>query len=468
MRLVCYSIFVFFSAVVFAQSKWTMERCIEHALKNNIGIRQAELNAKVAKNNALQSKAGALPALNAGGAHTYNFGKTIDRFTNTFADQMVLSQNLFLSTNLTLWSGLSQLNSIRQTDLNYRSAVESVNQQKNDLALNVATAFLQVIYADQLKQVQKNQVDISIQQLERTKSLFEAGTVAKGTLYDVEAQLGADRFNFVSAENNYSIALLTLQQLLNLDSVKNFALEIPLLSDPSFDGSQLIVQDIYANALKSQPQIKSAELAWRGAEKGLAASKGLRSPTLTFSAAIGSGFSGLNYNYDYSYGVVPAGYTSAFDTVYLFDVNPIRKEVKSFSDQFNANINRSIGLQLNVPIFNGLRTHVSVENSKLNVFSQKLNFDLAKQQLWKNIAQAHANAIAAQEKLKSARQAIEAAELSYRFSESKFNAGAISSFEFSTARGRMLKAQSDLLNARFDLIFRIKVLDFYQGKPLTL
>ena len=167
-------------------------------------------------------------------------------------------------------------------------------------------------------------------------------------------------------------------------------------------------------------------------------------------------------------GVVPAGYTSAFDTVYLFDVNPIRKEVKSFSDQFNANINRSIGLQLNVPIFNGLRTHVSVENSKLNVFSQKLNFDLAKQQLWKNIAQAHANAIAAQEKLKSARQAIEAAELSYRFSESKFNAGAISLFEFSTARGRMLKAQSDLLNARFDLIFRIKVLDFYQGKPLTL
>ena len=126
----------------------------------------------------------------------------------------------------------------------------------------------------------------------------------------------------------------------------------------------------------------------------------------------------------------------------------------------SANINRSIGLQLNVPIFNGLRTHVSVENSKLNVFSQKLNFDLAKQQLWKNIAQAHANAIAAQEKLKSARQAIEAAELSYRFSESKFNAGAISSFEFSTARGRMLKAQSDLLNARFDLIFRIKVLDF--------
>ena len=449
------------------QTRLTLDQCIDYALKNNLSIRQSEMNAQISKNNSRQVKAGSLPALNGGAAHTYNFGKTIDRFTNTFADQMVLSQNLFLSTNLTIWSGLTQLNNIRQSEYNYLAAVENVNQQKNDLSLNVATAFLQVVYAEQLKNIQKNQKEISEQQLEQTKKLAEAGTIAIGNIYDVEAQLASDQFNYTSAENNYSVALLTLQQLLNLDSLKNFSIEIPTVSEEQYNIKNLNVQEIYNIALKNQPVMKSASLNLKGAERGLAAAKGFYSPNLSISAALGTGYSGLNYNYDYNYGYSPAGFTNNNDTVYLFQVNPIRREIKSFADQFNGNINKSISFQLNVPIFNGLRTHTGVTNGKLNVFAQKLNYDLARQQLWKSIVQAHINAVAATEKLNASKRAVEAAENSFRFSETKFNAGTISVFDFSTAKSRLLKAQSDYLNAKFDLIFRMKVLDFYQGKPLT-
>jgi outer membrane protein len=446
---------------------WTLEQCIDYALKNNLNIKQSELQVKASKNTLRQSKANTLPTLNAGAAHTYNFGRTIDRYTNSFANQMVLSQNFYAATTVTLWSGLSQYNTIKQNDLSYQSAIQSVNQQKNDLSLNVATAFLQVIYAEQLKAIQQNQVDISKEQLDRTKKLAEAGTLAKSNVFDMEAQLAADEYNVVSADNNFRISLLTLQQLLNLDSVANFTIQKPVVDVEMNDLSNVKVSEIYNIALKNQASIKSAELSWKSAEKGLLVAKGGWSPQLLFSASIGSGYSGLNYNYSSAYTTVPAGYTSSFDTVFIVQEYPVQGSKKPFADQFRDNINKSIGFQLNVPIFNGLRTHTAIENSKLNVFSQKLNYDIARQQLYKNIAQAHTNAVAAVEKYSSAKKAAEGAESAYGFADTKYKAGAISAFDFSTAKSRMMKAQTDLLNSKFDYIFRLKVLDFYQGKPLT-
>ncbi len=464
--------FLTLSVTATAQTKdgdagWTLEQCIDYALKNNLNIKQSELNTEVAKNTLTQTKANTLPTLNAGAAHTYNFGRTIDRYTNTFANQMVLSQNFYAATSVTLWSGLSQYNTIKQNDLSYQSSMQAVNQQRNDLSLNVATAFLQVVYADQLMLIQKNQVEISKEQLDRTIKLADAGTVAKSNVFDIEAQLAADEYNYISAESNYKIALLTLQQLMNLDSLQNFTIQKPIVEPEGMDLANVKVNDIYNVALKNQPSIKSAELSWRSAERGLTAAKGGWSPILLFSASIGTGYSGLNYNYNPVYSTYPAGYTSDSATVFLIQPGLVQGGRKPFVDQFKDNVNKSIGFQLNVPIFNGLRTHTSIQNSKLNVFNQKLSYDLARQQLYKNIAQAHANAVAAMEKYSSAKKATEAAEASYNFTETKFKAGAISAFDFSIAKNRVMKAQTDLLNAKFDYIFRLKVLDFYQGKPLT-
>lgn len=450
-----------------SSQNWTIDQCIEYAVKNNIGIKQSGINAQTVKNNLLVTKASALPSLNIGAAHTYNFGKTIDRFTNRFADQMVLSQNVFLSSSVTLWSGLSQYNTIKQNEFNYQAAVENVKQQQNDLALNVATAFLQVVYAEQLIEVQKSQVNISKDQLERVRKLALAGTLAESNVYDIEAQLSADQYNLTNAESNYRVSLLTLQQLMNLDSVSNFKIQQPVIDVTQTDLTQINVARIYNEALKNQPLIKSAELSWRGSEKGLAAAKGGISPSLLLSGGLGTGYSGLNYDYDFSYSSYLAGYTSSLDSVYLVQASPIQKGVKSFANQYSANVNKSISIQLNIPLFNGLKTHINIENNKLNVLNQKLNYDLAKQQLFKNIAQAHANAIAASDKYKASKIAVDAADKSFKFTETKFSAGAINAFDYSTAKNRLMKAQADMLNAKFDLIFRLKVLDFYQGKPLT-
>jgi outer membrane protein len=461
------ALFVFVATLSHSQGGWTLQQCIDYAVKNNLSVKQSELNIKVNKNNLNQSKAGTLPSLNAGATHTYNFGRTIDRYTNSFANQMVLSQNFYLATSVTLWSGLSQYNNIKQNELTYKASVETVNQQRNDLSLNVATAFLQVVYSEQMTEVSKNQVKISNEQLERTQKLADAGTVAQSNVYDVKAQLASDQYNLTTSENNYKIALLTLQQLLNLDTLKNFNISKPEIELSGNLNELANVMDVYTTALKNQPAIKSAELSMRAAEKGLLVAKGGISPTLSLSASLGTGYSGLDQlTVSSTYLYYPA-FTSTFDTVLIPQQVPTETRNKPFADQFKNNVNKSIGFQLNIPLFNGLKTHTNVANAKLNVFNQKLNYDIARQQLFKNIAQAHANALAAFDKFSSAKLAVEAAEASFKFTETKYNAGSLSAFDFSNAKNRLLKAQADLLNSKFDYIFRVKVLDYYQGKPLS-
>lgn len=470
MRILIITISLFFSVLSYSQSEWNLQQCIDYALKNNISLNQGELNTFINKNNLLQSKANILPSLNSAAMHTYNIGKNIDRYTNTFANSTVLSQNFYLSSQLTLWSGLAQYNSIKQNEFNYKSSIETLNQQKNDLALNIATAFLQVIYNAQFKEVSKNQVQISKLQLERTEKLVAAGTMAKSNTYDIKSQLASDQYNLTSAENNHKISLLTLQQLMNLDSAKNFSITQPNLEMILENISTMQLADIYNTALKTQASIKSAEYSWKGAEKGLLVAKGGRSPSINLSASIGTGFSGLSKEIVGTPTLTGAqliGYTgTSFETVYA-PIYSVQTRQTPFSDQFTNNVNKSIGFQLNIPIFNGLRVYTNIGNSKLNLYNQKLNYDLTKQQLFKNISQAFANAISALDKYNSAKLALEAAEISFGFTEKKFDAGALTALDFSNSKNRYVKSQADFLNSKFDYIFRMKVLDYYQGKPLT-
>jgi len=217
---------------MFAQQKWTLQQCIEQGIKNNISIMQADVNQQINKVSYEQSRANILPTLNGGATHTYNIGRTIDRYTNTFANSTVLSQNFYLGTQVTLWSGLTQYNTIKQNQYTYLATKETVEQRKNDLALNIATNFLQVIYNNELIKISQNQVDISKEQLDRVKKLVDAGSLAKSNEYDVAAQLATDEFSFVSAKNNYALSMLTLKQLINLDTLNNFDIEQPDFSEP--------------------------------------------------------------------------------------------------------------------------------------------------------------------------------------------------------------------------------------------
>lgn len=451
-----------------AQSEWNLQQCVDYALKHNILLKQAEISNRISKNNSLQSKASILPSVNAGAAHTYNFGRTIDRFTNTFANTQVLSQNMYISSNLVLWSGLSQYNNIKANELAYKANSESIKQQQNDLSLNVATAYINVIYCDELMAIAKNQFDITKQQYERTIKLADAGTLAKSAVYDIKAQLANEEVNVTNADNNYQIAMLTLMQLMNLDSLPNFKINKPDVDVQSADLLTNSVQSIYETALKNQPSIKSAEYNLLMAEKSLAAAKGRMSPTISLNGSIGTGYSGLAKNLKgiNITGADTTGVTTGGDYVLTPTYETIMED-KPFTDQYSDNVNKSIGLTLSVPIFNGLQTYTSVKNAKLNALNAKYGQDLAEQNLYKIIAQAYANARAALNKYVASKASVEASEQSFGFAQQKFNVGAISSFDFNSAKSRLATAQSNLLQSKYDYLFKLKVLDFYMGKQLT-
>lgn len=453
---------------VFAQNAWTLQQCIEYALKYNLTLKQSELNSEINNTNYLQSKANILPSLNAGANHTYNIGRTIDRYTNTFANSTVLSENFYAQTQITLWSGLTQYNNVKKNQYNYLAGKESIEQQKNDLALNVASSFLQVIYNTELLKVAEQQVNISKQQLERTEKLAQAGSLAMSNVYDMKATLANDEYTYTTAQNNYNLSMLALKQLLYLDSLNSFAIVKPDFDLTAADLAAYNPQDIYITALKTQHKIKSAEYTLLSSEKNLSYTKGRVSPTFNFTGTLGTGYSGLakdvlGVNIT---GAQLSGYTNKGDYVYTPTYTAITR-LTPWSTQFSNNVNKSVGFSLNFPLFNGLSNASNIKIAKLQVLSNKYGYDIARQQLYKTIAQAYADAQGSLNKYASAKTALEASQQSFTYAEQKFNAGALNSFDYNNSKNRVIKASADMLNSKYDFIFKLKVLDYYQGKPLT-
>lgn len=477
MKTLLYGLFfICLTQISFSQSSaWDLQQCVDYAQKNNISLKQSEISAHISKNNANQSKAAILPTINAGAQHTYNFGRTIDRYTNTFANTQVLSQNFYVSSNVVLWSGLAQYNTIKANQYQYLSSSETYLQQKNDLALNVATAYINVIFSDEILQIAQAQFKITQEQLERTQKLADAGTLAKSAVYDLKAQLANEEVNVTSSDNNYQIAMLTLKQLLNLDTLNNFSISKPNVDILNNELASLTVQSIYELALSNQHSIKSANYSLLAAEKNLDIAKGKVSPTLSITGSLGTGTSELDKNID------AVNYLGYEETPYYVTDNPLsptllysvyqpKTEIitskKSFADQFSDNVNKSVGFTLSIPIFNGLQTVTGVKNAKLNALNAKYSQDLTEQNLYKTIAQAYANAKAALNKFNANKLSVEANEQSFYYAQQKYNVGAISTFDYNNAKTRLQSAQSNLVQAKYDYVFKLKVLDFYQGKEL--
>lgn len=459
---------VIFSGKIISQTMWDLQQCINYAVSHNISLKQAALTNEINKINTNQSIATALPSINLGASHTYNFGKTIDRYTNTFANTQVLQQNFFVSSNLVLWSGLSQYNTIKSNEYRYLSGVENLKQNQYDLSLNVASAYISVVFNDEILKISQNQFEITKEQLDRTQKLVAAGALAKSVEYDIKAQLANEEVNVTAAENNYQLSVLNLTQLMNLDSVTNFSVAKPILDVQEEQLLNNNINAIYETALKNQPAIKSGEYSIMSAEKNLQASKGRISPTISLNASMGTGTSGLakdivGINFT---GYQVSGITNKGDSVYSPITELVTRQTP-FADQFKDNVNKSIGLTISVPLFNGLQTYSSVKTAKINSLNARFTQDLAKQNLYKTIAQAYANAKAALNKYNATKVSVEAASESFKYAQQKFNAGAISAFDFSTSKNRLFAAESNLLQSKFDYIFKLKVLDFYLGKPLT-
>jgi outer membrane protein len=280
-----------------AQTKtdpWSLQRCIDYALKNNIQIRQADLSSQVNEVSLTQYRANLLPSLNGNASHNYNFGRTIDQYTNTFADKLVLSENFSLNSSLVLFNGFQKLNTIKQGEYDLLSSREDLQKMKNDISLNIASAYLQILFNDELLAVANNQVGISQIQTERTKKLVDAGALAKGNLLQLQAQLAGDELSAANARNQLDLAYLNLAQYLDLDSVSAFTIVKPELSLPSVGALPNSPNMIYSDAVKSQPGVKSAQYKLKSSDMQLRVAKGGVSPRLSILAGIGSGYSGAS------------------------------------------------------------------------------------------------------------------------------------------------------------------------------
>lgn len=450
--------------------EWSLQQCIEYALKNNIQLKQQQINTDAAKIDYLQSKAQILPSINANASHNYNYGRNIDPTTYSFTTSQLLSQNLSANLNLPLFNGLQNYYTIKQNQANVTASKYDLDKLKNDISLNVASSYLQVLFDMELIAIAQNQLEITKKQLVRVEQLLAVGSVAKSNLLDVQAQLASEELTITNAQNRLDLSYLTLAQLLDLDSIKNFRITKPDIIMPANASVSMNTEQIYNSAVSSLPEIKSAWVKLKSSEHGLSIAKGRISPRLSLNGSIGSTYSSISQRVISTQfmGYYPNGDITSLGDQVLSPINLPLFEKVPLKNQFDNNLNKSIGFQLSIPIFNSLSTYASIKKAQLSVLNSKYTLNLAENQLRKTIEQAYLDASAALKKHNASIKSTDALRESYKYAEEKFTLGAITSFDYSESKNKLIKAESELLQAKYDYVFKTKILDFYLGKPITL
>lgn len=476
MRVFFVFLVVAFSSTAQAQQVWSLDSCIRHALDANISVKQSELNLEVGEINALQAKGGMLPNLNAQGSHGYNWGRRIDPFTNQFASERIRSNSFGIASSMTLFGGFTQWNSVKKAEIDRQVAMWNVEKMKNDVALNVATAFLNLVVQKEVLAIAQNNLNLTDKQVVRISKLVEVGQLAQSNLNDILAQQASDQANLIRSENNVYLAKLSLTQLLLLtpEQAANFDVTIPDLE--SMESQQIIsnVDAIVQAALNNFPEIKSAEASVISAEYGYRIAQGSALPTLTASYSYGSGYSGASKvvtgsadSISYPIGQVfgTGQYVFSFEQPYYTSDD---YSTKSFSDQMRDNVNKSLFFNLNIPIFNGFSNYGNIRKAQINALNANYNLEQSKLNLTQSVERAYADAQASLANYRASQLALDASQKSFEWVEKRYEQGASNLFEYSDARTRLDNANATVLQNKYDFIFKLKVLDFYLGKPISL
>lgn len=427
--------------VVHAQNKWTLRQCIDYATKNNIEIRQQELNTQNAAINLSTSKNSRLPNLN--GQVDQGFGRQQSASTGIIEQNTTSSTSFNLSSSLPLFTGFKIPNQIKSDELNLKAATETLNKVKDNMQLTVASYFLDVLFKKEILKVYEEQVQLSQIQLERTQSLVEAGKVPQSQLYDIRAQLANNELNVTTAKNDVDLSLLNLSQALNIRNSEGFDIEAPLLDDVITDNISSIqpVDQVYRSSLVVKPHVKEAEYKLESSKADLKVAQSGYWPTLDLSASYTNGFEHV--------------YKSGFDNI-------------SPSTQLGDNGREFIGLSLRIPIFNRFQIRNQVRAARLNIENQQLVLDNVKLELYKEIQQAYQSAVAAQSKYASTEKAYQAAEEAFKYAKERYDVGKSTAYEFEEAQTKLLSSKSEQLQAKYDFVFRAKILDFYNGKEIDI
>ena len=434
-------------------NRWTLEECVLYAIEHNIQVKQQELAADIQQNALMQSKFNLAPSLNGGAGHSYSFGRALDESTYSFTDnETVLSDYFSLNSSITLFSGFTNRKSIELNKYNLQASIQDVEKIKNDISLSIALAYLQILLNKELLDIAKNQHDITMEQIDRTSKLVVAGSLARGSLLEIQAQAASEELQVVNAGNWLDLSILNLTQLLELDSVGNFDIIVPELQIPEETGLIEPVMTVYNEAIKIQPQIKGAEFQLESSALSLDIAKGARSPRLSLNGSYNTRYSDIRKKL---VGIDPVTFVPTYAEY-------------PFMDQLKDNVNYGLSLSLSVPIFNGWQVNQAISNARLGIEQSQYNLEYQKNLLYKDIQQAYADAMASLKKFHSSQRALVSVKESFRYTEQKFNVGLVNTIDYKTSKNQLARTQSDLLQAKYEYIFKVKVLDFYRGKELSL
>ncbi|MDZ4823245.1 MAG: TolC family protein [Flavobacteriales bacterium] len=457
-----------------AQETWTLQRCIDHAYSQNLTIKQSELNVQLSALNKKAAVGRMLPSLNGSATHGYNWGQTIDPFTNSFATERIRSNSFGLQTGVNLFNGFQLQNGLKQAETDVEISQANLEKVRNDIALNVAASFLNILLNRELVSIAQRNLEATTGQVSRVQKLVNAGALPQGSLDEINAQRATDEANVVAAQNAVDIAELTLVQMLQLTEQESssFEISVPQISDAESVQLPPDAQAAIQHALNNFPEVKSAEANLESAEIGLDVARGMQYPRLDASFSYGTGYSGAAKQGigDIQLGEpFPIGYVDgSFTPVYTQQFTYLDYETIPFERQVENNTNQSLFFSLQIPIFNGFSTNTGIQRAKINTLSSGYQLEQTKQQLTQTVELAYADAKAALSNYEANVIAEAAAQKAFDYAEARFNAGAINSTEYNDARARLDNAKANVLRMKYDFVFKSKVLDFYQGKVITL
>ena len=455
-----------------ATGLWSIDDCITYAMENNIQIKQTVLNTQYSENLLKQSKLGQIPNLNGSLGYNYSWGRALDETTYRYSNNsQINSINVGISTSVNLFNGLQVRNTIQQNELNLMASHADVEKIKNDISLNIAAAYLTILFNKELKTVTQNQLAITEQQVSRTRKMVDAGKLAEGSFLEIQAQYAGEELNLVNAENQLAISLLNLQQTLDLPVDTAFDVYIPRLDDPDENPIVMSAIEVYQIAEQEMPQIRGAQYSLESSEKQLSVAKGSRSPQLYLSGNYNTGYSDVRQQVTGLTPITPIiGNTSPdFTGTNVYgQMNDPTLGAYPFVDQMVDNRAAGVGLGLSVPIFNGWQVNTSIANARIALESSQLELQSKKLMLYASIQQAHADAFAALKKFRASEQALVSMAESFKYTEKKFEVGLVNTVDYNTSKNQLTSTQSDLLQAKYDFIFRVKILNFYRGEPITL
>ena len=418
---------------------WTLQECLDWALEHNLNVKQSELNVAQREIQLNTSKNAYFPNVSSSANESVNFGRGLTE-DNTYTTGATTTNTSFsIGAGMNLFDGMARPNNVKLSQLNLDAALADLERARDDIRVSVAKAYVQVLYDYDIVDVAKDQLKLDQAQVERLQAMVENGKASQAELSQQKATLAQSNFTLVQAENNLRNALLDLSQLLDFPNADGFTIVKPEIAV----GDHLLArpEDIYADAVEQRPGVKAEQIRLNGSDLSIKIAKAGFSPTLSLSGGMGTSY-----------------YTNT-RSLYPQD---------GFWQQLSHNFSPYVGLSLSVPIFDRFSARNSVRTARLNRDLQQITLDKAKQSLYKEIQQAHANALAAEAKYRSASEAAAASEDAFILAQAKYENGKATVTEYNEARTRLAKARSDKAQAACEYLFQSRLLDFYRGSALEL